>query len=132
MCLCCHVSKILDNKHPETDSNILENRRSQFHTYSLVYCAATVFEALRYKPEGRGFDSRWLIRSFHRHNPSGHTMVLGSTQPLIRGGADKFLARPGRKQATATKLGIYSTYSPRSSIYFLDRCSNFCKPRKKM
>ena len=28
---------------------------------------------------------------------------------VIRGGADKFLARPGRKQATATKLGIYST-----------------------
>ena len=44
------------------------------------------------------------------------------------------LARPGRKQATATKLGIYSTYSihsPRSSIHFLARCSNFCKPLKK-
>ena len=46
-------------------------------------------------------------------------------------GADKSLARPGRKQATATKLGIYSTYSPRSSIHFLARCSNFCKPLKK-
>jgi len=34
----------------------------------------------------------------------------------LRGGADKSLARPGRKKATATKLGIYSTYSPRSSI----------------
>jgi len=30
----------------------------------------------------------------------------------IRGGADKSLARPGRKQATGTKLGIYSTRSP--------------------
>ena len=30
-------------------------------------------------------------------------------------GADKSLARPGRTQATATKLGINSTYSPRSS-----------------
>ena len=50
---------------------------------------------------------------------------------LIRGGADKSLARPGRKQATATKLGIYSTYSPRSSMHFLARCSNFCKPLKK-
>ena len=49
----------------------------------------------------------------------------------IRGGADKSLARPGRKQATATKYGIYSTYSPRSSIHFLVRCSNFCKPLKK-
>jgi len=49
----------------------------------------------------------------------------------VRGGADKFLARPGRKQATRTKLGIYSTYFPRNSIHFLSRCSNFCKPLKK-
>jgi len=49
----------------------------------------------------------------------------------IREGADKSLTRPGRKQATATKLGIYSTYSPRSSIHFLARCSNFCKLLKK-
>ena len=35
------------------------------------------------------------------------------------------------KQATATKLGIYSTHSPRSSIYFLARCSNICQPLKK-
>jgi len=49
----------------------------------------------------------------------------------IQGGADKSLARPGRKQATANKLGTYSTYSPRSSIHFLARCSNFCKPLKK-
>jgi hypothetical protein len=42
----------------------------------------------------------------------------------IRVGADKTLVRPGRKQATATKLGIYSTY-------FLARCSNFCKSLKK-
>ena len=49
----------------------------------------------------------------------------------IWGDADKSLARPGMKQATATKLGIYSTYSPRSSIHFLVRCSNFCKPLKK-
>jgi len=49
----------------------------------------------------------------------------------VRGVADKSLARPERKQATATKLGIYSTYSPQSSIHFLARCSNFCKPLKK-
>jgi len=49
----------------------------------------------------------------------------------IRGSADKSLVRPGRKQATATKLGIYSTYSPRSSIHFLARCSKFCPPPKK-
>jgi hypothetical protein len=50
---------------------------------------------------------------------------------VLRGGADKSLDRPGRKQATAIKLGIYSTYSPRRSIHFLGRCSNFCKPLKK-
>ena len=45
--------------------------------------------------------------------------------------AGKSLARPGRKQTTATKLGIYSTYSPRSSIHFFACCSNFRKPLKK-
>ena len=55
--------------------------------------------------------------------------VVGSK--ILRRGAGKSLARPGRKQATVTKLGIYSTHSPRSSIHFLARCSNFCKPLKK-
>ena len=45
-------------------------------------------------------------------------------------GADKSLAPPGRKKATTTKLGICSTHFPRSSIHFLARCSNFCKPLK--
>jgi hypothetical protein len=39
---------------------------------------AQLIEALRYKPEGSGFDSRWCPW----HNHSGCTMVLGSTQPL--------------------------------------------------
>jgi len=30
---------------------------------------------------------------------------------LIRGGTDKSLAPPARKQATATKRRVYSTYS---------------------
>jgi len=50
---------------------------------------------------------------------------------VIRGGACKSFVRPGRKQTTATKLGIYSTYSPRSSIHFFACCSNFRKPLKK-
>jgi len=50
---------------------------------------------------------------------------------MLRGCTVKSLARPGRKQATAAKLGIYSTYSPRSSIHLLVCCSNFCKPLKK-
>jgi hypothetical protein len=58
---------------------------------------------------------------------------LAARQPtcIIRGDADKSLAWPGRIKATATRLGIHSTYSPRSSIHFLARCSNFCKPLKK-
>jgi hypothetical protein len=51
--------------------------------------------------------------------------------PTHRRGADKSLARPGRKQATVTKLGIYSKCSPRSSIHFLACCSNLCKLIKK-
>ena len=50
---------------------------------------------------------------------------------VIRGGAGKSLAWPGRKQATATKLGIYSTCSPRSSTH-LAHCSIFCKPLKRI
>ena len=63
---------------------------------------------------------------------SRYMYVLQGVTSLLRGGADKSLARPGLKQATATKLGIYSTYSPRSSIRFLVRCFNFCKPLKKI
>ena len=43
----------------------------------------------------------------------------------------KSLALPGREQTTAIKLGMYSTYTPRSSIYFLAICSNFCKTLKR-
>jgi len=50
----------------------------------------------------------------------------------VREGADKFLARPGKTQATATKHGIYSTYSPRSSVHFFARYSNLCKSLKKI
>ena len=44
------------------------------------HAVAQLFEAPRYKPEGRGFDSRWCHLNWH--NPSGRTMALGSTQPL--------------------------------------------------
>ena len=50
----------------------------------------------------------------------------------MRGGADKSLAQAGRKHATATKLGIYSTYSPRRSIHFFARCSTFANHSKKI
>jgi len=48
----------------------------------------------------------------------------------MRGGAGKSLARPGKKRTTVTKLRIYSTCSPRSSIHFLAHCSSFCRPLK--
>jgi len=39
---------------------------------------AQLVEALRYKSEGRGFDSRWCHWIFfHRHHPSVRTMALG-------------------------------------------------------
>ena len=59
------------------------------------------------------------------------SLFFSQEKLIVWGGADKSLARPGRKQATATKLGIYSTLSTRSSIHFLAHCSNFCKPLKK-
>jgi hypothetical protein len=46
-------------------------------------------------------------------------------------GADKSLPRPAMKQAIGKKLGIYSTHSPQSSIYFLAHYCNFWKPLKK-
>ena len=48
------------------------------------HVVAQLVEALRYKPEGRGFDSPMVsLEFFHLHNPSDRTMALGSTQPLI-------------------------------------------------
>ena len=41
---------------------------------------AQLVEALHYKPEGRGFDSRWCNWNFY--NPAGRTIALGLTQPL--------------------------------------------------
>jgi len=72
-----------------------------------------------------------LAPSYLRLTFSNTNSVSEAVFQHLRGGADKSLARPGRKQATATKLGIYSAYSPQSSIHFLARCSNFCKPLKK-
>ena len=62
---------------------------------------------------------------------TSHTVRTFLNRTQLRVGDDKSLARPGRKHATTTKLGIYSTYSPRSSIHFLARWSNFGKPLKK-
>jgi hypothetical protein len=39
-------------------------------------------EALRYKPEVRGFDSDSVSEIFHLYNTSGRIIALGSTQSL--------------------------------------------------
>jgi hypothetical protein len=43
---------------------------------------AQMFEALCYKPEYRGFDSRWGHWTFQLTYPSSRTVVLVSTHPL--------------------------------------------------
>jgi hypothetical protein len=48
------------------------------HKHSVVQ----MVEALRCKPDGRGFDSRWYHWNFYSNNPSCPTMALGLTQPL--------------------------------------------------
>ena len=46
------------------------------------HAVAQLVEALRYKPEGREFDSRWCHWNFSLKHPSGRTMAMGLTQPL--------------------------------------------------
>jgi len=41
------------------------------------------------------------------------------------------LASPGRKQDIATKLGIFSTYSPRRPVYFYSVALNFQPSQKE-
>jgi hypothetical protein len=46
------------------------------------YDGGTVVKVLRYKSEGRWFDSRWCHWNFSLTYPSDLTMALGSTQSL--------------------------------------------------
>jgi hypothetical protein len=52
-----------------------------FPIYRMGHAGAQLAETLRYKPEGRGFDSPMV--SFEFFTPSGRTMALGLTQPRI-------------------------------------------------
>ena len=49
---------------------------------NVFYFLAQLVKALRYKQEAAGSIPDGGIGIFHWHNPSGRTMVLGSTQPL--------------------------------------------------
>jgi hypothetical protein len=60
---------------------------------------------------------KFCLKSFNktiwiRNQPVANTSMDKTNTKHIREGAGKSLARPGRKQAKATKLEIYSTYSP--------------------
>jgi hypothetical protein len=49
---------------------------TRFPLYRRRQAVAQLVEALRYKPEGRGFDSRWC----HWHNPSGRGAYSASNK----------------------------------------------------
>jgi hypothetical protein len=71
--LCIEIGKVPEevNNFHKCMWNLLQSLLLYF-----VYRVGVVVKALRYKPVGRGFDSRWW------HNPSGRTVALGWTQPL--------------------------------------------------
>jgi hypothetical protein len=50
--------------------------------WALMSAVAQLVEEMCYNPEGRGLIPDCVIRIFHWHNPSDHTMAPGSTQPL--------------------------------------------------
>jgi hypothetical protein len=113
----------------------VHNKRSKISPPTSMYLATPVQRS----------DSNRSISVNIQTKSQVHMNFLSSQQPILspptvlnfpvnhleRGGADKSVAQPRRKQATANKLMIYSTLSPRSSTHFLARCSNFCKPLKK-
>jgi len=65
------------------------------------YAVAQLVEALSYKLECPGLDSRWYHWNFHWHNPSGRTMTLGLIQPLTEMSTRNF---PGGKGARCVGL----------------------------
>ena len=106
-CKECHKTESLWN-HTTTDHNEgeqLEDRRnvgesscnfgdrtgqrvqSLMFMMTMMMCSVGIsnqmfWRAKRYKLGGRGFYARWCHWNFHRRNPSGRAMALGSTQPI--------------------------------------------------
>ena len=66
---------------------------------------AQLVEELRYKLEGRGFDSRW--------DPSGRTMALMSTQPLTEMSTRAAGALPPSCAACIEILEASTCWSPK-------------------
>jgi hypothetical protein len=72
-----------ENLTPHRDSiPDLLNLRILFDTFSASNTERQLTNAVSYKREGRGFDSRWGYWIFHCLNTSGRTVALGSTRPL--------------------------------------------------
>jgi hypothetical protein len=68
-------SAVSTHKIPSSNCELRGNRCIKSHDLlkDAGYAVAQLVEALRYKPEGRGFVSRWS---------TGRTVALGLTQPL--------------------------------------------------
>ena len=69
------------------DEREIENGTNNFHITQQdgekkEYMVRQLVEALRYKPEVRCFDSRWVNCICRWINPSARTMARGCTQPL--------------------------------------------------
>jgi len=64
-------------------NEIVLKETTKFKMYSKLrgYAVAKLIEELRYKSEGRGFDSLWYHLNFLLTYPSGRTRALWSTQP---------------------------------------------------
>jgi hypothetical protein len=69
--------KFFDSKQ----TYLLSEGRKRQNQYQ-ISAVAQLVEALRYKPERRGFIPDGVIGIFPWHNRFGRTMALGSTQPL--------------------------------------------------
>jgi hypothetical protein len=82
---------------------------TSFHPSNYLRIELNVFkmvEARCYKPEGRGFESRWDNFFFNWPNPSSRTMALGSTQPLTEMSTRKISGGkgPARKADNLTAI----------------------------
>jgi len=72
--------------------------------WPISFVLAQLVEALRYKPEGHGFDSQRCHWNFYWRNLSGPTRALRSTQPLTEMSTRNFLEGRGGRCAGLTTL----------------------------
>ena len=107
-------------------------KETQWHAMMMLITISIYGKPDYHRPKyKRRFFKACLTRTFQEEEIRYIQLTITSNRiykkslaSQLRGGADKSIARPGRKQATTTKLGTYSAYSPRSTIHFSARCSN--------